>query len=155
MVNKSRKCPQCQLVSFADAEVCKRCGASLTTKKIPRALISPRAWVGIIAGVVIVCTFGLVIWALVFTQSSRPNASQKVFASRAEQLEWLVTETSTEQCNALEEKLNALSAYETPSEDDKAQRYVCAMKIIKVQNPVLWEDTLKQLRSQPVNNPSR
>lgn len=79
MVNKSRKCPQCQLVSFADAEVCKRCGATLTTSEKPRARLTPRTWVGIIAVVVIVCTFGLVIWAFVFTQPST-KAPPKVFA---------------------------------------------------------------------------
>jgi hypothetical protein len=153
--NSSGECSKCQLVSFASAEGCKRCG---TVTKAGYARWLTPMWAGT-AGFAVI---GVTLWILalappkptlhrgpVVDLSSSSHVVDEKFSSRAEQTEWLIETTSIEACQSLDRSVANPVPCETLPLQDQAMRNICRLKTMKAQNPIEWELTLKKLGAQP------
>lgn len=162
----SVKCIECGLVNFAAAESCKRCGAGLITEQtrvvetssaqvtvapVQTKVRSSLRDVALMVSLIGAGFLAVMIGGALFLLRSEPR-TPRTFSSKAEQVQATMDSYSEAECERNDAATR--SPYHTMTDQEKAARYFCTLKAMKVQNPIMFDEAMKPLRAQPPN-PSR
>jgi len=110
---------------------------------------------GIVALVVISCAVGTVLHVLEdvgrqMNTASRPEKHH--FANKAEEMSWLVDQTSIRECERADERVKERSRFERDSNEDRYDRqllWTCEYKTMKAHGSEFWNGLLNSWAKEP------
>ena len=141
------KCPKCGCLVLKSAKFCPMCNQQLGSvfhRPIVTGTFKPLA---LVLGIFFAVFLAIGIWLHDPTFNASERRGMPHFTSKADQIEWIVDNTSEAQCESNTAKINA-PFHETTGEEHSLGS-VCYLKWVKIHQPLVWENMLNDARKQP------
>jgi uncharacterized membrane protein YvbJ len=146
-------CPDCNHQVSNQAITCPNCGRVLTTPQPQlKSTIKERKIFGVrtkFIGILAALTILVLVIGFANLIFNAPNTQQpqRKFSSKAEQVQAYMDSYSETDCEQNDKAIS--SPYHTVTDQEKAARYFCTLKVMKARNPDMWEESMKAYRTQP------
>jgi len=149
-------CPDCNHQVSNQAASCPNCGRVFEKPQIQVSTSTEGKIFGISRKVVgILAALGILfvgsVFVLLILSLPDPQHAPRKFSSKAEQIQATMDSYSEAECEQNDRAIS--SPYHVMTDQEKAARYFCSLKVLKARTPDMWEEAMKPLRAQPPDAP--